>query len=269
MNCKKAAQLIPLFVKADLEIDEMQPIMKHLEACDSCRCVAKEFQASQSLLHSFALPEFDEADFFQIRSAVLEKIARPRISDLITPVLNWKTAFAASFAMIVLSSGIVIYQRIPAENIVVKVPEFSEAIDQNTNFIFPVSAKFKRRPVTRQQIPKPRSGRNSIAQGEASARERNPGKDSEYQTSPERAIATDNAFNEKSVAANAANKFSTNVPRADALGYMLTPAPQAGNVAENLPEPEMLRMEIQTADPNIKIIWLMPQEPTNTQADHK
>jgi hypothetical protein len=30
------------------------------------------------------------------------------------------------------------------------------------------------------------------------------------------------------------------------------------------PEPEMLRMEFQTADPNIKIIWLTPKEPTRT-----
>ena len=272
MNCKKAAQLIPLFIEADLETAAMQSLTEHLEACDSCRCVAKEFQASQSLLHSVALPEFSENTFVQMRSSVLNEIARPKISDLLHPIWNWKTAFAASLAMITLMSGIVIYRLNITENIVAQTPRTS---DKKHEFSAVASSKDLVKPSSvSSKVLKPRRGRKNIAQGEVSGRERNPGKIGTNHSSPERAIDIDNEIiTAKSVAPFGANDLSANIPRGATLGFMLPPASQAENAAAQLPEPEMLRIEIQTADPNIKIIWLAPKDTnssrTGTAADTK
>ncbi len=254
MNCKKAAQLIPLFIEADLDAAEMQYVTEHLKDCNSCRYIVQEFQASQSLLHSVTLPEFDENTFVQMRNSVLNEIACPKISELITPVWNWKAAITAAFAMIILTSGVVIYWHNATENIVVqtsgtgdKKHEFS-AVASSKDLVKPSSVSSK--------VLKPRRGRKNIAQGEVSASERNPGKISTNHSSPERAIAIDNEIiTAKSVAPFGVNDLSANIP-----SFMPPPAPQAENVAAQLPEPEMLRIEIQTADPNIKIIWLAPKD---------
>ena len=247
MNCKKAAQLIPLFVEADLDAAEMQYVTEHLKDCNSCRYIVQEFQASQLLLHSVALPEFHEAAFAQMRNSVLNEIARPKISDLITPIWHWKVAFAASLAMIILTSGIVMYRRSTTENSVAQASKISDEKDKNQNPAFSSSGKMAKTSSTPKQILKPRSGRNSSALGEASEGERNPGKNSPNHPSPERATAFDTQIIAESVAPSEANS-----PNAEPIST-ITPKP------ENT-EPEMLRIELQTADPNIRIIWFAPKE---------
>ncbi len=278
MNCKKVVQLIPLFVEADLAIAEMRSVTEHLETCDSCGNTVKEFQASQLMLRSVTLPEFDENVFSQVRSSVLDEIIRPKNTDLIHPIWNWKAAFAATLAMIFLTSGIAMYRSKSKENITTQA--FNTREVEANNFSFTSSKK----PVNAstsfalKQIPKPRSGRNSIAQGEASVSKRNHGNVNTNHPSPERVIAINDQIIAAAIAPSGANNQPVNLPGVDTPGFMLLPpALQAENTTtltapnseKSTSEPEMLRMEIQTADPNIKIIWLLPQERMNTQSDHK
>ena len=127
MNCKKITQLIPLFVEADLETPEMEQLSAHFAACELCGNRVKEFQASQFTLHNFAAPEFDEDVFKQMRSSVLNEIARPKFSDVIHPLWNWKAAFAASLAMIILLSGIAMNRHSSNENHVAQSDNFSDS----------------------------------------------------------------------------------------------------------------------------------------------
>lgn len=254
MNCKKAAQLIPLFIEADLETAAMQSLAEHLEMCDSCRSVAEEFQASQSLLHSVALPEFHAAAFAQMRNSVLNEIARPKISDLLHPIWDWKTAFAASLAMIILTSGAVNYWPDATENIVAQIPGNS---DKKHEFSAVASSKDLVKPSSvSSKVLKPRRGCKNIARGEVSASERNPGKIGTNHSSPERATAFHTQIIPESVAPS-----ETTDPKADLI---TTAIPKPENT-----EPEMLRIELQTADPNIRIIWFAPKETiaANTKAD--
>ena len=261
MNCKKFTQLIPLFVEADLDPAEMQCVSAHLATCNLCSNTVKEFQVSQSLLHNFAAPEFNEAVFAQMRSSVLNEIARPQIQNVSASFWNWKAAFAASLAIIILISGIAFNWLSSNENLVVhivnssntKSGNFQPASSKNNSDTLGSSAS-----TVRKQIPKPRSGRNPIAQGEASVSKRNPGNVIENHPSPERATY------EPMIAATIAHtdQAANILPQAENTTAMTIP-----NSEKSIPEPEMLRMEIQTADPNIKIIWLMPQ--TNAQADRK
>ncbi len=256
MNCKKFTQLIPLFVEADLETAERQCVTAHLASCDLCSDAVKEFQASQSLLHTFTAPKFDEDIFVQMRSSVLNKIASPQISNVSHPFWNWKTAFAASLATIILLSGIAINRHSSNENYIAQASNLGEA--KANNFSSSSSKNMANNSSNLKQIPKPRSGRNLIAQGEASVSKRNPGNVIENHPSPER--ATD----EQMIAASIAHsdQAANILPQAENTTAMTIP-----NSEKSIAEPEMLRMEIQTADPNIKIIWLMPQ--TNAQADRK
>ena len=261
MNCNTSKKLIPLFVEADLEILEMEQLSAHFAVCNLCDDAVKEFQASQFMLHNFAAPEFDEKVFAQMRSSVLNEIARPQIENLRTSFWNWKTAFAASLAIIILVSGIAMNLHNRSENYVAQSDNFND--QKSKKLIASPLPKLKIaaiNPSSLHRIPKPRSGRNSIAQGEASVSKRNPGNVIENHQSPER--ATD----EPMIAASIAHiEQAVNIlPQAENTTAMTNP-----NSEKSIAEPEMLRMEIQTADPNIKIIWLMPQERTNTQADHK
>lgn len=270
MNCKKFTQLIPLFIEADLEVADMQSVTAHLVTCDSCSNSVKEFQTSQSMLRNFAAPEFDEDVFAQMRSTVLNEIACPKFSDAIHPLWNWKAAFVASSATIILICVIAINRHGQPEIHIAEASNIGEV--KATNFKSASSENLANSSPAVKQIPNPRSGRNLIAQGEASKSERNPGYEAAKLRSPERATEIEAPIVAASIAPSGANDLSANIPKGGTLGFILPSASQAENtIAANsekpAAEPEMLRMEIQTADPNIKIIWLMPQ--TNTQADRK
>lgn len=261
MNCKQTAQLIPLFVEADLGAAEMQQVTTHIETCNSCRNLATEFQSSQSSLHALSLPAFDEAMMTRIRNAVQHEIAppisHPSIADLLSLRWNWKFAFVAA-AVVLLISGIVLLRR-GAEH--KNIPIAAKPNGSEVPAPRPASAQ---KNLLAQNVFHPRTARKNKAQSGVSVIERNP----VISPRPARAIDIENQIASASIAQSRANNDLTALPRIDSQSFILPLAPQAEsatlNFEKSVPEPEMLRMEIQTADPNIKIIWLVPKEPTRT-----
>lgn len=263
MNCKKAKPLIPFFVEADLDAAEMEQVTTHLATCDLCREIVAEFQASQSLLHATALPEFDEAMLAEMRSAVLQNVAQEAkpltVVEWLQPIWGWKLAFVAA-GVLLLVTGVVISQR-SVENrnhlmagLAKDAPPMSPAL---------TAANQESEKNSRSATPQPRTGRKNKAQGAVSVSERNPGNKTPTPSSPERATDVDAQIIAAAIAPSGANDSSANIPRVDTLGFTLPPAPQAeiatSSLEKSAPEPEMLRMEFQTADPNIRIIWLTPK----------
>ncbi|MBL8188938.1 MAG: zf-HC2 domain-containing protein, partial [Acidobacteria bacterium] len=61
MKCEQIEELIPLYVGGDLEPSEADDLRHHLTDCAQCRRLHEAFQASQTWLTTFAVPEFDEA----------------------------------------------------------------------------------------------------------------------------------------------------------------------------------------------------------------
>ena len=275
MNCEKAKPRIPLLVENDLDAADMQQVTEHLETCHLCRHLVAEFQASQSSLRAATLPEFDEAVLAQVRMAVQDEIARtatrPPMVEWLPLLWNWKVAFVAT-AGLWLVSGIVLSRRGGGEQQRVHVAQVNPAVNSASPTSTPLrkqalpnspGAMLAIQPRREQQGFQPRMGRKKIAQGEVSVSERNPGSIATNYLSPERAIEIGNLT--ASLAPSGADDSSANVS-SDA-GLILPPA-QIVNLETKPPppEPEMLRMEIHTADPNIKIIWLTPKEPTRTNA---
>jgi hypothetical protein len=270
MNCHKATQQIPLFIEADLETAEMQQVSLHLEACHACREIAAEFQSSQSSFRAVTAPVFDEAILVEMRAAVQYAIAqtttRPPFVEWLPSVWTWKVAFAASIALLLLS-GIVMYRRegeeqhqphVTANRQVKAVPSASPVLKEDLAKSF----------LGNRRVLQPRMGRNNPALGEVRASEHNPGTNAIKYPSPERTTESDDQMIAASLAPAGVDTFPPTNSGGD--GFILPLAPAAENAAEapNLklvsPEPEMLRMEFQTADPNIKIIWLTPKEPART-----
>lgn len=266
MNCKKAEQLIPLFIEADLDAAEMQKVRHHLETCAACQTTVAEFEASQSLLRSVAMPAFDEAMLVEMRSAVMQRVAQPATRsasfDWLQPIWNWKFAFAAA-AVILVVFGVAIRQRggKPIDN-----PVASEANAARSDLAVVRKSPDITTPPAAQPF-QPRMGRKHKAQGGVRVSERHPENSAIKQLSPERATIVDNQI-AIAIAPSGAGKNAAILPGIGTPGFMLPPARQAENAIlppdKNTNEPEMLKMEFQTADPNIRIIWLTPKEPART-----
>ncbi len=231
MNCQKTEQLIPLFVEADLDAVAMQQVTTHLEACDSCRHLAAEFQASQASLRALALPRFDEAVFAPMRTAVQHEIAHP--TNMSWLALRWprKLVWATAAACLALG-GFAFYRQL------LSVPETKQvAVREDRQDSAPSSAHASRAIET---VP--------------------------------RAVASQRPTRKPSPHPTALITARGTVPApSTAEPVTATPSPAlavtaSSGAATPAAEPEMLRMEIHTADPNIKIIWLTPKEPTRTSS---
>ncbi len=269
MNCQTTEHLIPLFIEADLDAAEMQQVTAHLATCNSCCQLAAEFQTSQSFLHAATLPVFDEAVLDEMRSAVVQCVAptgQPTFVAWLQLRWTWKLAFAAT-AVLLLVSGIVLSRRGAAPD-AVQVKSYAK---EGTSNALALNATDKAQEKNSRLAPpnfQPRTRRKHKAPHGVS--ERNLGNDAT--TLPSSAIDLDNQIVAGAIAPSGANDSSALPPRGDTLSFTLPAVPLAEtataamltNLEKSPPEPEMLRMEIQTADPNIKIIWLTPKEPMRT-----
>jgi Putative zinc-finger len=233
MNCQTTEPLIPLFIEADLDATEMQQVTAHVEACAACHALTTEFRASQSSLHALAVPEFDEATMHAMRAAVQYEIARPTMADWLASRWHWKLAWAAAACLLL---GAFVWQR------QFLTPENKPVVAQGQPPDTPAPAKDSAAPGT-------------VRRGGASYRPTRKPSPQPGQRAATRGTVPAPSEAEPVTAAPAATLALTASPE--------TPTPAA--------EPEMLRMEFQTADPNIRIIWLTPKEParTNPAADTK
>lgn len=224
MNCQKTKKLIPLFVEADLDAAAMQQVTEHLEACNSCRYIVAEFKASQSSLHALALPGFDEAVFAPMRVAVQREIARPTNVRWLALRWPWKLAWATAAACLVLGV-FAFYRQAPSVHEAKQV-----AVREDRQDSVPSSANASRASGT---VPR------------AVASQRPTRKPSSHLTALATARSTVSAAS-----------MAEPVIAAPAPDLAVTASTEAESPAA---EPEMLRMEFQTADPNIRIIWLTPK----------
>ena len=223
-------------------------VAAHLAACEGCRRLAEEFSESSSLLtQAFTPPEFGAEFYSGIRHAVLGEIASnqmPAKPSLFRPRWLYATAFAA----IVIVSGVMLQHfagtRHEPPRDLARAPQ---AADQ----------------------PTPRSSEGPL-----------PGKKHELTGKQ------NGSSNSLLALANPHGSFRhfAELRKPDALvtqaalvsGAQIEPAMQSstslGPVALETSS-QVSRIEIQTADPNIRIIWLSSRESrepdgTNHDQDH-
>ena len=74
MNCRNVEELLPLYVGGDLDETRTQLMKEHVHACIECSRSAREYGETNQLLQAFEPPQFEEATFAAIRSQVLREI---------------------------------------------------------------------------------------------------------------------------------------------------------------------------------------------------
>lgn len=237
MRCELFEQLIPLHVGGDLEPHDANDLRQHLTGCAKCRQLNEEFQASQNWLVAYAVPEFDEASFAKMRTSVLSEIERQekrgRWFERLLPKFSPRFVLASATIALAIVTGLVatVYRQqiSPKKN-------GGEAIADNGQ-----NAAALKEGQSSGQVSAATNGRVSAATG----RERGFHRPHHVKTEelPPEALTNGGSL----------NPLEPPVVPPDEPAAVETAAP-----AE--PEPkEMLRIELQTADPNIRIIWLTPK----------
>jgi hypothetical protein len=236
MNCKEAEKFLPLFAGGDLAERLQQPVARHLQSCASCALVARDYRQSAELLQQFAAPAFSEEVFAEIRRSVWRQIdAAPRRVWRLTIFgvrLRPPMIFATAAALLIAISAAGIYFIRPVRSV-------REPVAEN-------SSRGNVQPGSRSVIDQPSTRASRSARGynrrqvdfERSRRRL------DRRRAPDRA---------PSLARNSPDAESAKGPAAPQVNSVV-------NTVEGLPGEKILRMEMQTRNPNIRIIWFAQPE---------
>jgi hypothetical protein len=234
MNCRRIEKLIPLYVEGDLEIDKSGAVLAHARSCAKCSGLISEYKESQRWLRSFAPPDFDDALLDDLKLGVLEKIEdqKARVSFLNRLSGHWaqRLIVVTSAALLIIFGALAfyVYQRgsnDPANREVIQAKGDHEG----------QSPEIASLPKDAETAPRASSSRKrrrhtpSLRRGEVAAVRQ---KNSERIT-----VSPDRPGVETTATIETRNGFSGDPVNTE----------------------EMLRIEIQTSDPSIRIIWFSPK----------
>ena len=242
MNCKQVEKLLPLYAGRDLDAQSVRLITAHVEACTECSAAAGEYLETRELLQEFAPPAFSEDVYAGIRQNVWRQIESETgtrspweaFVDLFRPRLAWALATVVLIAVSVFGIYLV-SNRLRGPQPIAKTGDGTNSTVQAKEQPLP-SPKDETRvpPVTPVETPGPRlaerrapnrrTHRNVVPRGQDSL--------AVAKSSPSQTIYTpldpDNAAESDQ---------------------------SSDNDSKNT-----LRMEIQTKNPNIRIIWFSQRE---------
>ena len=255
MNCRRIEEMIPLYVEGDLEADRAEVVSDHLKSCAACRRIAGGFDESQEWLRSYTPPAFDSTFFDGLRNGVLAQIdeekARPSFFQLIAAHWRWDAALAAALLLVILSGlAFYTYQRglVTTPELIVRVPSKPPEAPASPKTTEPTDA-------APQQIAGSASQRRQRTLREAVAEAVVPAQpESMIGLPPDLGIplSTDSDIE------------STSISQGDP-GQVETQA--SVNVSPPMNE-SMTRIEIQTSDPAIRIIWFAPNNVDKNSGRH-
>ncbi|HMG37292.1 MAG TPA: zf-HC2 domain-containing protein [Blastocatellia bacterium] len=222
MNCKTCEKLIPLFVEGDLAGKE-EAVKSHLAICDRCSALSEDFSRSQRWLHSASLPELDDSWLENMRGEVMDNLRAESVrhsrADRLLSASTWRWLVATAAALVLAILAIAFSMR------------SVHSPDQNPNHEIQVAKDPGEQPAEAgppSDSYQPRSNDRQSAVGHSVKKHRSP------------------------VRTNIARRSVEPLP--ENVIEQLTAAEQTDGA-----EPEMLRIEMQTADPNIRIIWFTPK----------
>jgi hypothetical protein len=113
MNCKNVEELLPLYVGRDLEAERARQINAHIESCIECARSAREYVEANQFLKAFEPPQFSEATYAAVRSNVLREIERkssaPGLIEFFMRALSLRVTWAVSAAAMVVVCAFAYY----------------------------------------------------------------------------------------------------------------------------------------------------------------
>jgi anti-sigma factor RsiW len=246
MNCRQAEKLLPLYAGRDLDERRAELVAAHLQSCATCLGVVAEYRETVQLTREFAAPAFGEAVYSRIRRGALREIeGRTTASagrQMIASVFRQRLTWAAVTVLLVAVSLFGIYSITNRGNdrrqladkktlpVQPKAKESSGSAPQSGRGITVSSPESKnawQQPRIAQRQVQRKTLRNAVTDRMNAVAENLP-----------RVMSRDNTFS----------------PQSSSL-----PEPELLPAGDSAPSEKTLRMEIQTKDPNIRIIWFAQQ----------
>ena len=241
MKCERAERLLPLLGRGDLNEKDARALQDHLVDCAQCAESARDYEAFFNLLHSTGGVDFDEEFFGRVRRTVLSKI-RLRERRQPTPLQWWRSnpvgvLGIAVLVMIAFGAGIAVLNRTWSGL-------HNERVASSTEEVHGVHPPPQVIPATTIDVVKPevKERRGVVVNSKRNAWDRL----SRRNRNPKTAQAGDMIARRDGQA-----RFDRKPPEE-------TPNVELSlQQAATAQRQEASRIEILTADPNIRIIWLV------------
>jgi hypothetical protein len=240
MSCQRAGALLPLHVAGDLPARQAQSVARHLAACTDCRGAADEYAASRAWMQTGAQPVFTDEFYADMRGAVLQRIRQEqRPAHYFAPRRTPRLAYVAAVLALVSVLGALAWR---AQ--VKRTSSKALALVEQSKPRVPSPAP------TPVNAPPPAHSAVSEQPHATIAERRRPRRGAA-------AVRVDHSWPAPLEAVARTTQTASLPPPA-------APA-EPGRAAHGA---ETARIEMQTADPNIRIIWLAP-EPAAVQPDRE
>jgi predicted anti-sigma-YlaC factor YlaD len=242
-NCKRMIRAMSLYVAGDLVGRAEREATAHIAECQTCRQLAAQFSESSSLLtQACALPEFETDFYARIRSTVLGQIA----------------VYATSLAAVIVAAVAlqffrgVPHQTSPGPGVKAQLIGLATQGDTKSS---PASSP---RPLSASRSDS-QTGRSRQALAAMQSRSRSP-----------QIQAGRNPAALEASARSIRKEIAPAIPYVDPVSVNLPGQPALSPARPtSLAEAEVSRIEIQTADPNIRIIWLTRREPHKSEETNR
>ena len=248
MNCKDVQELLPLYVGRDLEERRLKLITAHLQSCAECAGSVDEYHETRQLLQQFAPPPFSEAVYAGIRQRVLREIERdataPGLSRLLESLFRPRLRWAVAIALLLAVSVFTFYFVANRSNNRQQVAGSEVKVDG------PTSSSIK----GSEEVP-PETTVKSKVQGLANS------------THPSQRRKGTAVARDRTRPATV-NNADTGSRSAEAFPERNLAQPNTVPTLDPATSEKTLRVEMQTRDPNIRIIWFTPQ-PTKQDSPSK
>ena len=261
MNCNHVQELLPLYVGGDLEEKRMHAVRSHVQTCSQCGAAADEYRESVQLVQQFAPPPFDAAVYDGIRQRVLREIrsesSAPALPQLVASLFRPRFTWAVATALLLIVSMFALYF---VANRSDNQPRL--AGDQRVDPVTP-AGESNVQPQDRSALssPSPSHPRNGIEVA-------NPNPNTVANTtSPGSINSLHQPQRRRNYVANRAQPLqvnnTVNTPGPTAMTAEASTAPnnpgEPNGPLRDPANPKTMRVEMQTRDGNIRIIWFSPQ----------
>jgi hypothetical protein len=251
LNCKRMPQMISLYVAGDLVGPPEREVAAHLAECESCRGLAEEFSGSSSLVsQALTPPEFGAEFYSRIRSTVLGEIKRERMRSK-PSLFRRPWVYATAFGIAIIASAFMLHYFDATTS---RTPKGSSLAVRPTDQPRSSQANGASSSSPPQLPDMPKSPRKS-PRSPGALRVRSDKAFALVNAGTRRSNApTQTALNESTQISPAMESLTSASASADPTA--LESAPSTTLPAAHAASPLVARIEIQTSDPNIRIIWL-------------
>jgi Putative zinc-finger len=255
MNCKDVQELLPLYVGRDLEERRAKLVMAHVKSCAECAGSVEEYRETRELLQQFAPPPFSDEVYAGIRQRVLRDIEResaaPGLSQLLESLFRPRLRWAVATALLLAVSAFAFYF------IASRKTDLTNDRKQIADGGHPVAAP----STSPKEVPPAGTKRNKgTVRGLAATHQSQRRQGTEAVRDRTRPATVNNA---DPISPDNASLTAEASPGLNNLAE-----PDAVPARDPATSEKTLRVEMQTKDPNIRIIWFTPQ-PTKHDSPSK